>query len=83
MCRFSAGGECGKDEGVKILQILMAFAGGSLAIYGELENGYAVGFVALMSAWFGTLFLTRSADLWRYAKKRNDRLLGGGKPPAL
>ena len=61
----------------------MAFAGGSLAIYGELENGYAVGFVALMSAWIGTLLLTRAADLWRYAKKRNNRLLSGGKPPAL
>jgi len=60
----------------------MAFAGGSLAIYGELENGYAVGFVALMSAWFGTLFLTRAADLWRYAKQRNNSLLRGGEPPA-
>lgn len=67
---------------MKILQILMAFAGGSLAIYGELENGYAVGFVALMSAWFGTLFLTRVADLWRYAKQRNNSLLRGGEPPA-
>lgn len=67
---------------MKILQILMAFAGGSLAIYGELENGYAVGFVALMSAWFGTLFLTRAADLWRYAKQRNNSLLRGGEPPA-
>jgi hypothetical protein len=67
---------------VKALQLLMAFAGGSAAIYGGLENGYAVGFVALMSAWFGTLALTRAADLWRHAKQRNNRSLGGGKPPA-
>jgi hypothetical protein len=67
---------------VKVLQILLAFIGGSSAIYGGLENGYAVGFVALMSAWFGTLFLARAADLWRYAKQRNNRLLRGGEPPA-
>jgi hypothetical protein len=68
---------------MKVIQLLLAFAGGSLAIYGELENGYAIGFVALMSAWIGTLILTRAADLWRYAKKRDYGLLSGRKPPAL
>lgn len=68
---------------MEALQLLLAFAGGSLAIYGGLENGYAVGFVALMSAWFGTLFLTRAADLWRNAKQRNNRFPGSGNPPTL
>ena len=68
---------------MKIIQLLLAFAGGSLAIYGELENGYAIGFVALMSAWIGTLLLTRAADLWRYAKKRDNRFSGSGNTPAL
>ena len=67
---------------MKIFQILLAFAGGSLAIYGGLENGYAVGFVALMSAWFGTLFLTQAADLWRYSKQRDNGFSGDRNTPA-
>lgn len=68
---------------MKALQLLLAFCGGSVAIYGGLENGYGVAFVALMTAWFGTIFLTRAADLWRRAKQRDDGSLGGGQPPTL
>lgn len=60
---------------MKLVQLLLAFLGGSAAIYAEVDNGYAVGFVAIVTAYLGTILLTRAGDAWRYAKKRNNRFL--------
>ena len=65
---------------MKLFQLVMAFLGGSAAIYGGLENGYGVGFLAFMSAYLSTILLARAGDLWRYAKKRNNPSLSQRRP---
>lgn len=59
---------------VKLLQLLLAFVGGSVAIYFKLE-GYAVAVVAVGTAYLGTMVLTRASEVWRHAKERNNRPL--------
>jgi hypothetical protein len=59
---------------VKVLQILLAFIGGSAAIYGGLENGYAVGFFALMCAVVGGVMIPEGIrNLVAYARGRRRR----------
>ena len=60
---------------MKLIQLLLAFVGGSAAIYAGLDNGYAVGFVAIVAAYFGTVALTWAGDAWRHAKQRHNRFL--------
>lgn len=47
----------------KAFQLLMAFAGGSFMIYCGVENGPAIGLVAMMTAWFSTLLVIWAANL--------------------
>jgi hypothetical protein len=43
---------------MKLIQLLLAFAGGSFAIHEGL-TGYSVGFFALMSAIIGTMIIVK------------------------
>ena len=63
---------------MKLVQLLAAFAGGSAAIYAGIENGYSIGFIAIVSAYAVTVCLTRAGDAWRGAKRRDNSPLGRG-----
>lgn len=62
------------EKAVKLFQLLLAFIGGSVAIYLRLE-GYAVAVVAVGTAYLGTIALTRASEAWRNSQQRNDSLL--------
>ena len=55
---------------IRLAQLLLAFAGGSFAIYTGLEGGYAIGFVAIATAYLGTLAGVRIVDACSRAKQR-------------
>jgi len=56
---------------IYIYQLLLAFAGGSLAIYIKFGdgNGYAIGAMAFVTSYLGTVLLVKLGDL-RYRLHR-------------
>ena len=52
-------------------QFLLAFGGGSYAIYTGLESGPGIGFVGACTAFAGSWLAVRAGELWRRAQQSN------------
>lgn len=55
---------------MKAFQLLCAFAGGSFMIYVEVDNGPAIGLVAVTTAYLATLLVLGAANLLRRIKPK-------------
>ena len=55
---------------MKLFQLVCAFAGGSFMIYVGVENGPAIGLVAVTTAYLMTLLAIGAANLWQRIKPK-------------
>lgn len=58
---------------MKLLQVILAFIGGSAAIYAGIGNGYSVGLVAVLTAYFGTVIIPDTYRSLAARARRNRR----------